>query len=197
MVYLHASELAVYRGVFSWSDPTLRENIKHSVPDYDVKDPRTWPIVNLPDPRTSAQYVTSVPSSVIYGRIHGYGHNLSDLFLPSTRMAQHATDKTRTMNWRFRHYPFNFMRDGEVRRGFGIPKDDFDYWMHFVNGENWEATAATSMSRPSNVDSATRTPYEKIMAALAKKKRRTSRGTESRHLRMSSKGRSKLPPRHS
>ncbi|KAF1956933.1 hypothetical protein CC80DRAFT_592957 [Byssothecium circinans] len=45
---ISTEQLEVYKGVFDWNTDTLIANIQATKPDYNVKDPATWPIITVP-----------------------------------------------------------------------------------------------------------------------------------------------------
>jgi hypothetical protein len=171
MEQLYIKEPTMYKGVLSWSDAVLAVNIKHVNSSYDPTDPRTWPLINLLNANKDRpyQFPNIIPSFVAYKGIGGCDQN--EVFLPWHKWAQHATDKTRRLDWHFRHLPYNFTMAGYPRHYIGTPWEDFLVWMGFVYGKDWDMPAKTVKTNvvepaPGKACNVQNTAYEKIMDAL-------------------------------
>jgi hypothetical protein len=141
----YVAKPAVYRGVFSWSESELYDNIRTVKPEYSTEDPRTWPRMRSMK-KTLRRFEYIIPTHVAYRQ-----SLLIDLLkLPGMRLLSRGSldlhsSKTNTyINRRFRFYPFNFTRTGLKRPRVGLPQEDFEYWMDLVNGPEWNTNAKTT-----------------------------------------------------
>jgi hypothetical protein len=125
---------------FSWDSSTLQRRIKDSDSKYHPQDPRTWPTIPYTHFEASPGFRKPPPIGVAYDK------KTMDILLQAQEtwkgleplsMCTHPTNKSRTINWKFRCYPFNFKKDGAKRSRIGLSKTELEQWMDFVNGPNW------------------------------------------------------------
>ena len=166
----YIAEPASFAGEFSWQGEILRKNIREVQPDYDLYDPRTWPLITtlhaIDVQPTTTQSIP--PIGVAYGDRNM--EELGTLMEMSTRADTVAYVQRRMINWRFRYYPFNFTKEGKTRERIGIPKADFEYWMEFVHGEEWRTqykVSATVKTVKHIQNGRPVTTYERIMSTIA------------------------------
>tara|TARA_R110002003_G_scaffold70_29_gene6578 strand:+ start:2832 stop:3656 length:825 start_codon:yes stop_codon:yes gene_type:complete len=185
MAATYVAEPKAYVGKFKWGLLGLYDDIKASVSNYDIRDPRTWPLIkSLGVPIRSEEIYQQLPIGVAYSKECMDYVLRSDCWGRSvppgrcTNIVNPAGKRTFTTS-RFLYHPYNFTREGKLRERFGIRKDEFEFWMEAFKG-------TTSIAKPRGVDE-TVTPviaseneqhkntpptssFERIMENLAERK---------------------------
>jgi hypothetical protein len=170
----YVPEPAILAGVFIQYEHILGGKIKGKKPDYDMKDPRTWPEVIFPaDTLYSA--IPTLPTGVAYTKvvigIIGANPRTEIASRRADTISVRVTNDVVSINWRFCKYPFNFTRDGKPRERVGMSKDDLECWMSFTHRKKWTvALAAEPTSEEPTASSPPKTAYERVMASLAEQK---------------------------
>ncbi|KAH7083326.1 hypothetical protein BKA63DRAFT_599345 [Paraphoma chrysanthemicola] len=165
---------------------TFIEDLKANNSDYSLKDPRTWPLYDEKDLEISMLqgHGSQLPPEGL-----AYAKECMETFLnPNSpdggvpqgiSTPQNYNHLFESINWRFRMYPFNFTRKGEMRELVGIPKEEFEEWMECVNGPGWDVKSQnnkqiSTRARKSATEQAHCRPlvstYDRIMNSLAEKK---------------------------
>jgi hypothetical protein len=173
---IHVGEPADFTGRFAWKDEELQANINLVKKDYKRQDPRKFPRIhkfhiNVCFPLTHMR--VPLPILVAYSKeVLKELMNNNLIKTPSVATtARHEIEIKEAINYRFRFWPFNFDRFGELRTKVGIPKPNFEFWLAFVNGLNWESDEgaaavamdqATEQERPVEVFRPAE-PYESVL----------------------------------
>ena len=117
-----------WTGDFTWDGLFLRRHIATVKTDYNSNDPCTWPLM---------QDVHQTENGLDYRKSRtalehlAYKQSLIDDFIQykSLKTHKHSTlpaPGKKRINKAFRNYPFNFDRDGELRKFPHIPKDELE-----------------------------------------------------------------------
>lgn len=127
---IHVPEPKPYHGYFRW--PKVHEDIKNSIPDYDINDPRTWPLISLDQVKDHLRCQSWPPHGVAYSK-----EAMETILIAKPTLKEHMKCRMKiSLNqnsyWQgFRYYPFNYASDGSLRLRVGIPKAEYDLWKSY------------------------------------------------------------------
>ena len=122
----------VWDSDFSWDGYFLRMHMKTVTQQYDMYNPRTWPLVSqvMATENNSDYRKSKVPPEYLV-----YEQTLiKDLDALRPLQAQRTLNrrKNRGMKNLFRYYPLNYDRNGELRAHPHIPADELEEWLNQV-----------------------------------------------------------------
>ncbi|KAI4645923.1 hypothetical protein J4E93_005502 [Alternaria ventricosa] len=126
----------VWSGDFSWDGYFMRMHMKTVTQQYDMYNPRTWPLVSqvIATENNSDYRKSKVPPEYLV-----YEQTLikdMDGLRPLQGQRTVNRRKNRTMKNLFRYYPLNYDRNGELRAHPHIPSDELEEWMSQIKENN-------------------------------------------------------------
>lgn len=169
----------VYGSPFVWEENELHAHAAqfdlHYIGRYSTKDPRTWPLVRSVKLQNGKDYCKSKtpPPYVAYDALL-----MTDLVMhkPMHKIIQHQECQGEEGYSRgFQLYPFNFSRQGSLRKTEYIPPDEFNFWIYLWESNsdvlntstNGPTSSTMKRSHPVEVDQdASSSPYDQIIEAL-------------------------------
>jgi len=126
----------VWSGDFTWDGYFMRMHMKTVTQQYDMYNPRTWPLVSqvIATENNSDYRKSKVPPEYL-----AYEQTLiKDLDALRPLQGQRAITrrKNRVMKNLFRYYPLNYDRNGELRAHPHIPSDELEEWISQIKKSN-------------------------------------------------------------
>ncbi|KAI4607948.1 hypothetical protein J4E80_009344 [Alternaria sp. BMP 0032] len=123
-----------WNGNFSWDGYFMRMHMKTVTQQYDMYNPRTWPLVrHVVATENGFDYRKSkVPPEYLV-----YEQTLikdMDELRPLQGQRVVSRRKNRVVKNLFRYYPLNYDRNGELRAHPHIPVDELEEWISQVKG---------------------------------------------------------------
>ena len=123
-----------WNGDFSWDGYFMRMHMKTVTQQYDMYNPRTWPLI---------RHVVATENGVDYRKSKippeylVYEQTLikdMDELRPLQGQRVVSRRKNRVVKNLFRYYPLNYDRNGELRAHPHIPADELEVWMSHIKG---------------------------------------------------------------
>jgi hypothetical protein len=116
-------------GDFTWDGYFMRMHMKIVTQKYDMYDPRTWPLLSqVVATENGTEYTKSKlpPEFMVYEQTL---MKSMDELRPIQGQRTNWRRKNKNMKNLFRHYPFNYDRNGELRTYPHIPPDELKEWI--------------------------------------------------------------------
>ncbi|KAF2830715.1 hypothetical protein CC86DRAFT_434605 [Ophiobolus disseminans] len=131
---------AKFTGKYSYTQHCLAKFVKEANPEYNDRHPRVWACV-YGDNQAALPKKPScrLPTSVAYERklFLAAFENPYFKFPGEGQIVWLTTNILQSINERFRDYPFNFDKNGKLRKNVGFPKWEYVIWMKFWHGTQW------------------------------------------------------------
>jgi len=123
----------VYDFAFSRDTDTLINNIKAVKLDYDVENPRTWPLVisSMIDPGNLGSFLNALLPQRRIGvacsleLINKLASHIPNIKLKDSYGFGTGNDY---LSSRFFKYPMNFVQNGDTRKSVEMSEDEIEYW---------------------------------------------------------------------
>lgn len=148
---------------FSWSPHIFEESIKAAHSNYHLGDPATWPTIGLvPHPNSRKRRSPSwLPFCVAYPK------SSMELWCRVDSTFATGVDFKTGLLTRFRFYPYNFDRKGQLRELVGLPREDYKFWMLYVHGVEWPKWFGQVKSKSNEGNKEAPTTFIRIMDKLS------------------------------
>jgi len=182
-VDLEISPSSDWTGIYSWDSHLLRLHITMVKPDYDRDDPRTWPLIkNVCRTERELEIMKEEFPAVRLAYDQGITDYLR-LLPPLKKTRWHLANACPDVSIRFAGYPFNFDKEGVMRRYPHIPKAEYDEWMQLFGKRSADKPAVEKDAQPQESGQATtesaedispQTAYEQIIKTFADTQHSTS-----------------------
>jgi len=122
------STIRSFDGAFSFTTSQLHANIKRAFPDYNCKDPKSWPFVTLAVLEKTRTYngIPDLPTGVAYER--AVTKRYEEMYTAEERA------EIASMNGSFHErYPFNYDENDEPKETVRLSFAEYDKYMMKVS----------------------------------------------------------------